>query len=135
MQSTGLLAEIHNNCALGQFKSAKLKDKEYTKNDPSFFTTLQKRVWCTKFLTFVADAVSIRSDIETALRISFWKLISNSTLIPGPQRTKLMISKCTNWPGNSNQPVTQNYHLLFLKFVFASEDCNNAGSSLKYRIE
>ena len=31
------------DCSLGQFKSAKLKDKEYTKNAPIFFTTLQKK--------------------------------------------------------------------------------------------
>ena len=30
------------DCSSGQFKSAKLKDKEYTINAPIFFTTLQK---------------------------------------------------------------------------------------------
>ena len=34
---------IEVDCSLGQFKSAKLKDKEYTKNAPIFFTTLQKK--------------------------------------------------------------------------------------------
>ena len=34
---------IEVDCFLGQFKSAKLKDKEHTINAPSFFSTLQKR--------------------------------------------------------------------------------------------
>ena len=34
---------IELDCSSGQFKSAKLKDKEYTRNAPSFFTILQKK--------------------------------------------------------------------------------------------
>ena len=34
---------IEVGCSSGQFKSAKLKDKEYTINAPTFFTTSQKR--------------------------------------------------------------------------------------------
>ena len=34
---------IEVDCSLGQFKSAKLKDKEYIINAPSFYTTLQKK--------------------------------------------------------------------------------------------
>ena len=33
---------IEVDCSSGQFKSAKLKDKEYTLNAPSFYTTTQK---------------------------------------------------------------------------------------------
>ena len=38
---------IKVNCSLGQFKSAKLSDKEYTINSPSVYITLQKRDWYT----------------------------------------------------------------------------------------
>ena len=34
---------IEVDCSLGQFKSAKLKDKEYTINAPSSYTLLQKK--------------------------------------------------------------------------------------------
>ena len=34
---------IEVDCSLGQFESAKLKDKEFTIKAPNFFTTLQKR--------------------------------------------------------------------------------------------
>ena len=45
---------IEVDCSSCQFKSAKLKNKEYTINAPTFFTTLQKKKdGCTKFLTFV----------------------------------------------------------------------------------
>ena len=47
--------QIELDYSPGQFKSAKLKDKKYTINVPSFYTTLHKkeRDLCTKFLTFV----------------------------------------------------------------------------------
>ena len=34
---------IEVDCSLGQFKSAKSKDKEYTLNAPSFYSALQKK--------------------------------------------------------------------------------------------
>ena len=37
----GYLIEV--DCSLGQFKSAELKDKNYTLNALIFFTTLQKK--------------------------------------------------------------------------------------------
>ena len=44
------------DCSSGQFKSAKLKDKEYTTKAPILFTTLQKkRNGCPKFFTFLVD--------------------------------------------------------------------------------
>ena len=60
---------IEVDCSLGQFKSAKLKDKIYTINTPIFFTTLKKKkeIDAPKFqhlltdgqlLNYVADAVS-----------------------------------------------------------------------------
>ena len=42
------------DCSSGQFKSAKLKNKEYTVNAPSFNPTLKKeKDWHTKSVTFV----------------------------------------------------------------------------------
>ena len=42
------------DCSLGQFKSAKLKDKEFTVNSPNFYTTLKKERDAPIFLNLLA---------------------------------------------------------------------------------
>ena len=48
------------DCSLGQFKSTKLKDKEYTINAQSSAQHCKKeRDWCIKFLTFIGRWSSV----------------------------------------------------------------------------
>ena len=64
---------------MGQFKSTKLKDKEYTINAPISFTTLQKKkkMDAPNFLHLLADGqllIYAADDVSTSIRYLWVKL-------------------------------------------------------------